>query len=62
MGGFHQIRVFEKVLFKRYNCLGFQDWFVYSGKIATGSASQAFKWRHYYRSMHLHKEGFDGLV
>ena len=44
--------------------MGFQDWFVDSGTFAAGSAgvSQAFEGRHYYRSMRLHKEGFDALV
>ena len=62
MSGFHQIRVFQRVPFKRYNCLGSQDWFVDSRTIAAGSVSQAFGGRHYYRLMRLHKEGFDALV
>ena len=64
MGGFHQtcIFLFVRVLFKCYNCLVFQDWFVDSGTIAAGSVSQAFEGRHYYRSMRLYKEGFDALV
>ena len=59
MGSFHQMRVFQRVLFKRYNCLGLQDWFVDSGTIAAGSVSQALEGRHYYRSIPLHKEGVD---
>ena len=47
MGGFHQMRIFQRVIFKRYNCLGLQIWFVDSGKIAAGSVSQAFEGRHY---------------
>ena len=43
MGGFHQMQVFQRILFKRNNCLGLQDWFVDSGTIATGSTSQVFK-------------------
>ena len=62
MDGFHQMHVFLRVLFKRYNCLGLPDWFVDSGIIAAGSVSQAFEGRHYYRWIHLHKEGFDALV
>ena len=62
MGGFHQMCVFQRVLFKRYNCLDLQDWFADSGTIAAGSVSQAFEGRYYYRSIRLHKEGFDALV
>lgn len=49
---------FQKVIFKRCNYLGFQNWFVGSGSIAVRSVVQAFKERHYDRSMRLHKEGF----
>ena len=28
MGCFHQMRVFQRVLFKRYNCVDLQDWLV----------------------------------
>ena len=62
MGGFHQLRVFQRILYKRYSCLGFQDWFVDAGTIAAGSVNQAFEGRHYFRSMRLHKEAFDALV
>ena len=43
MGGFQQMQVFQRILFKRNNCLGLQDWFVDSGTITTGSTSQVFK-------------------
>ena len=62
MGGFHKLPVFQRVLFKRYNCLGLQDWLADLRTIAIGSASQPFEGRHYYRSMRLHKERFDALV
>ena len=62
MGGFDQVRIFlfVRVLFKRYNCLVSQDWFVDSGTIVAGSVSQAFEGRHYYRSMRLEVD--DALV
>ena len=28
MGCFHQMRVFQRVLFKRYNCMDLQDWLI----------------------------------
>ena len=62
MSGFHKLRVFQRVLFKRCSCLGLQDWFVDSGTIAAGSVSQPFEGRHYYRSIRLRKEGFHALV
>ena len=51
MGGFHQICGFRRVLFKRYNCSGLQNWFVHSGAIAAGSVSlsQAFEGSYYHR-------------
>lgn len=39
MDGFHQMRFFQTVLFKRYNCLGLQDCFVDSEIIAAGLVS-----------------------
>ena len=62
MGGFHQLHIFQRVIFKLYNCLCLQDWFVDSETITARSASQVFERRHYYRSMCLHKEGLDNLV
>ena len=56
------MRVFERVLFKRYNCLGLQDWCVEFRTITAGSVGQVFEGRHYYRSMRVHKKGFDTFV
>ena len=36
---FYQMRFFQTVLFKRYNCLELQDWLVDSRTIAAGSVS-----------------------
>ena len=62
MGGFHQLRVFQKLLFKRHYCRGYKQWCVDAGVIAPGPADQAFEGRHYYRSMRIHKECFDSLM
>ena len=62
MGGFHQLRVRQKLLFKRHSCRGYKQWCVDAGIIASGSADQAFEGRHYYRCMRIHKEVFDALV
>ena len=47
IGGFHILLVYLKILYKKYGCLGFQDWWVDSGVIADGSVSQAIEGRHY---------------
>ena len=62
MGGFHQLRVRQKQIYKRYACLNFKSWFIDSGVIAKGSADQAIEGRHYYRSMRILKESFNALV
>ena len=61
MGGFHQLRVFQRILYKRHGVFGYQSWYADAGVIAEGSGEQAFKGQHYYRSMRIHKEGFDAL-
>ena len=62
MGGFHTILVNLKILFKKYGCLGFKDWWVDAGAIAEGSVAQAIEGRHYYRSVRLHKQSFEALI
>ena len=62
MGGFHQLRVRQKLLFKRHSCRGYKQWCIDSDVIAPGSEDQAFEGRHYYRCMRIHKECFDALV
>ena len=47
MGGFHQLRVHQKLIYKRYACLDFKSWFIDSGVIAKGSAHQTIEGRHY---------------
>ena len=62
MGGFHPLRVKQKLLFKRHFCRGYKQWSVDDGIIARVSADQAWEGRHYYRRMRVHKECFDALV
>ena len=62
MGGFHTILVNLKILFKKYACLGFGDWWVDGGAIAEGSVAQALEGRHYARSIRLHKQSFEALL
>ena len=62
MGGFHQLRVRQKQIYKRYACLDFKSWFIDSEVIAKDSLDQAIEGRHYYRSMRILKESFNALV
>ena len=62
MGGFHQLRVMQKILYKRYNCRQMQQIRVEAEIIARCSSDQAFDVRHYYRCLMVHKECFDALV
>ena len=62
MGGFHQLRVMQKILYKRYDCRKMQEICVEAEIIAKGSANQAFEGRHYYRCLRVHKECFDAFV
>ena len=62
MGGFHQLRVMQRILYKRHHCNGYMEWCIDAKTIAKRSTEQAFEGRHYYRSMRLHKECFDALV
>jgi hypothetical protein len=62
MGGFHQLRNFQSLLSKRHGVIGYEEWYSDSGIIAGGSIAHAFQGKHYYRSVRLHKEGFDALA
>jgi hypothetical protein len=62
MGGFHQLRVLQRIIYKRHACKGYQSWWVDAGTIAFGSSENAFNGGHYYRNMRLHKGSFNALV
>ena len=63
MGGFHQpIVMQQKMLYKRYACLGYRTWFIDSKVIADGSVDMAVEGRHYYRCMRVLKESFNALI
>ena len=62
MSGFHQLRVKQRLIYKRSNCIGIKKWCINDGIIAPVSAAQAIEVQHYYRCMHLHKECFDTSV
>ena len=62
MGGFHQLRVRQNTIHKRYACLAFKTWFVDAGVISEGSADMALEGRHYCSNMRLIKESFNALI
>ena len=62
MDGFHQLRVRQKQIYKRYVCLDFKSWFIDNGVIVKGSVDQAIEGSHYYRNMKILKESFNVLV
>jgi len=51
MGGFHQLRVRQRILYKRHGCMGYKSWWIDAGVIASGSADKAAEGNHYYWSM-----------
>ena len=62
MGGFHQLRVRERMIHKRHGSKGYKSWWTDAGVIAMGSVEKAAEGGHYYRNMRLHKESFCALV
>ena len=58
MGGFHQLRVKQRLLFKRCSFREMKQWCV----DAEATTDQAFEGRHYYRCIRIHKECFGALV
>ena len=62
MGGFHQMRIRQRIISKRHAVMGYKEWFVESGIISPGSVDHAFNGGHYYRCMRLLKEAFDALI
>ena len=45
--GFYQLRVIQRLLYKRHFPKGYREWCVYAKTIAEGSIDQAFEGRHY---------------
>ena len=62
MGGFHQLRVRQHILYKRYGCMGYKSWWIDAGVIASGSPEKAAEGNHHHMSMRLHKETFNALI
>jgi len=62
MGGFQQLRVRQKTIYKPHACKGYRKWWVDAGVVAEGSADQTVEGRHYDRCMRTHKECFAALV
>ena len=50
MSGYHILLVKLKILYKKYNLLGLQQWWLKSNIIAEGLVSQAAEGKHYSRA------------
>ena len=61
IGGFHTLLVFLKIIYKKYGCLGLDQWWVAGGAIVDGSVAQAIEGKHYYRGIGLHKQSMNAL-
>ena len=62
LGGFHTLLVYLKILYKKYGCLGLQDWWVDAGAIADGSVMQSIEGKHYARGIRMRKQSFCALL
>ena len=62
IGGLHTLMVKLKIMYKKYDALGFREWWVDAGVIAVGSSVQAVEGKHYIRNLGLHKESFEALL
>ena len=62
MGGFRQLRVMQRLLYKLHFPKEYREWCVDAKTITEGSIDQGFEGRHYYQSMQIYKECFDALV
>ena len=54
-GGFYQLLLTQRLIYKHFNCIGIKEWCIDVGIIAPGSAAQAMEGHHYYKCMHLRK-------
>ena len=60
--GFHQVRIKQRLIYKRFSSIGIEEWRIDAVRVAPSSAAQAMEGHHYHRCMHLYKESFDTLV
>ena len=51
-----------EIMFKKYGCLGFKDWWIDPGAIVDGSIAQAFEGLYYARTVRLHKQSFEAIL
>ena len=62
IGGFHIFLLYLKILYKKYNCLGLQDWWVDAGAILEGSVCKAIESKHYQGGISLHNQSMNVLL
>ena len=63
MGGFHQLLCLQKIMYKRYACIGLDKWIIGAGTTKSASAAEkAVQGRHYNTATRIYKEIFDAIV
>ena len=62
MSGFHILLSKIKILYKKYNLLGLQQWWLKSKIFAEGSVNQAAEGKHYSRAIRLQKQSLECLL
>ena len=62
MSGLHILLVKLKIVYKKYNLLGLQQWWLKSKIIAEGLVSQAAERKQYSSGTHLHKQSLECLL
>ena len=62
MSGFHILLSKIKILYKKYNLLGLQQWWLKSKIFAEGSVNQAAEGKHYSRAIRLQKQSLEYLL
>ena len=61
MVGYHILLVKLKILYKKYNLLGLQQWWLKSEIISEGLVNQAAEGKHYSRAMRFHEQSLEYL-
>ena len=62
MVAYHILLVKLKILYKKYNLLGLQQWWLKSETISEGLVNQAAEGKHYSTSIRLHKRSLEYLL
>ena len=62
IGGFHKLRVFQRLICKRFSCLGLQQLFLDAKAMPSGVVHKGFSAYHYYFCMDVVKVAFCAIL